>query len=662
MASKRRTIGGDTGSEKLARRTLGGGDETPERFRWENAVFEDAHRAATKWADHVRDQPAAVERRKRNLLHASIYQNLPLLGFGVNTYTKSVPHQGAISLNVTQNAIDSLVSKLCKNRACPFFQTTDAEYELQEKMEDCDKYIEGRFYQIRYYQDINPGKVLDMSVFGLGVTKTHEVDNEAIIERTFPFEMILDERECMYARPARIGQRKYYDKQETFDLWRREGKTRDDKKWNEDLEEVIGGTDAESDHIDFDRDETSEQVVVYEFYRRPTSRSKGKKLVCLRGKTLYFGDVDDDPYNFLRPEAQGMGMWGIGICERVAGIQREINRLVRDIQMAMHLLAKPHWMVEASSNVNPAALNNDIATIIKYSGAVPPSVYTPQSMSSEVFQHLQWLVRTLYEVTGISQMSAASQKPVGLSSAVALRTFQQSETERFSNTLRNVEESVSDDALRLAKVTGSLKGKPKPVVVAGRPGTRKADRVTWTKLDFDTVTIAVRPTSKLPDEPAGQREFALEMAQYTKVSLDDILEMLQLGDTEAFARRRLAGKRNVERDIVAMRRGENVVRDAVGNHRMAYEMMLDAYEEARHDRVPEARLAKMRNYIKACYKYLTGKDWNPKGPNELPPPGPPAPPPMGAPGPLLPPGAPPPMPLPMDNGGVGPLPPQGPPL
>jgi hypothetical protein len=633
---------------------------------WERSEEEDAHEAFTRWADTVKDRPSSIDRRKRNLLYASLYSNLPLLGFGVNSYTRNIPNQGRIALNATQNAIDSLVSKTCKNRPRPMFTTVGGDYELREQAENADKYVDGKFFDEGYYETLYPAKVLDASIYGLGVTKTHEVDGEAVIERTFPWELIVDDRECMYGKPVRMGQRKFYDKQDAFDLWSTDGVGKANKEWNKKLEEAIDSRAGEVDGQDFDRDESSEQVALYEGWRLKTSKTPGKKIVCLRGMTLRFEDFNDDlPFSFLRPEVQSMGFYGIGICERVATIQGEINRLVRDIQMAMHMMAKPHWMVEASSNVNTASLNNDIATIIKYSGSTPPSVYAPQSMSGEVFQHLQYLVRTLYEITGISQLSAQSQKPAGLSSAVALRTYLNVETERFNNFLRAAEASASQDALRYAKVTGGLKKKPASTIARSGYKGRDIERVTWGKMDFDTIAVQVYPTSKLPDTPAGRREYALELAQYTKVTTDDIYEMLEWDDTEAFAKRRLAGKRNVERDIAKMRKGETVTRDAIGDHQMAYDMVCDAYEEAKHDGLPPKRLNMIRQYIMSCYRYLTGKTWKPEGPNPMPgevdpsapppmPPGPPlgAGPMMGAPGAMLPPGAPPPPMMPMPNGGV----------
>ena len=664
MATKRRvTIEASNSDVKRSRKTLSLSDSSAgQRLTWEKADEKDAHEAFTRWVDTVKDRPAAIDRRKRNLLYASLYSNIPLLGFGVNSYTRNIPNQGRIALNATQNAIDSLVSKTCKNRPRPMFTTVEGDYELREQAENADKCVDGYFHEMGYYDTIHPGRVLDASIYGLGITKTHEVDGEAIIERTFPWELIVDDRECMYGKPVRLGQRKFYDKQEAFDLWRREGNGKADKEWNKELEQAIDSKAGENDGQDFDRDESSEQVAIYEGWREPTSKTPGKKIVCLRGMTLKFLESDGHPFTFLRPEVQSMGFYGIGICERVATIQGEINRLVRDIQMSMHLMAKPHWMVESSSNVNTASLNNDIATIIKYTGAIKPEVYSPQSMSGEVFQHLQYLVKTLYEITGISQLSAQSQKPAGLSSALALRTYLNVETERFNNFLRAAEKAASDDAKKLARVLGGLPKPKKTLAQSGYKG-RTIEQVTWGKLDLDTIAVQIYPTSKLPDTPAGRREYALELAQYTKVGTDDIYEMLEWDDTEGFAKRRLAGKRNIEKHIMKMRRGDKVVRDAIGDHQMAYDMMLDAYAEAENDELPPKRLNLMREYIKTCYRYLTGKAWNPNGPNPMPgEPDPNAPPPgappvgagpmMGGPAPMMPPGAPPPPMMAMPNGGA----------
>lgn len=603
-------------------------DASTTDLRWEESEEKDAHRVFTNWADTVRERPASVDRRKRNLLYASMYANLPLIGFGVNHYTRTMQSQGIITLNVTQNAIDSLVAKVCKNDPRPMFTTVEGDYDLKEKMENADKYVDGLFFNSGYYTDTHPGAVLDCSIYGLGIAKNHEVDGEAVVERTFCHEMILDDRECMYGNPRRPAQRKYYDKQECFDRFKKKDGADGAKEWNDDLYRAItnGGAENDPDFGDFDRDELSDQILVYEGYVLPRAGGKGALIQCIRGKTLKLRPYTEkeSPFNFLRPMVQMSGLYGIGCAEKIIGIQREINRIIRDIQMAMHLLAKPHWMVEASSNVLATSLNNDIATIIKYSGAVPPHVYAPQAMNEQVFSHLQFLYKTAYEIIGVSQLSAQSQKPAGIDSAIGLRTYQNIETERFSQFVKATEAFASSNAKKTARVVGGLK-KPPEQVTPPR-GKQWIDVVKWEAIDLDTVAVQVYPSSKLPDTPAGRREYALELAQYGVAQPPDIFEMLEWSDTEGFAKRRLAGRKNVERDIAKMRKGIKVVRDAIGNHAEALQIATDAYEEAKHDGLPENRLALIRNYVKACQKFVA-KGQAPAGP----PPGPPGAPPPGAP-------------------------------
>lgn len=591
-------------------------------FRWEHE--EDDDEAAAKflsWVDMVHERPASVERRKKNLLYASIYANAPMLGFGANSYTRSVAGQGRIALNATQNAMDSLVSKVCKNRPRPMFTTVEGDYELRERVENADKYVDGLYYQSDYYQSTHPGRVLDAGLYGLGAVKTHEVDGECVLERAFPWTLMHDDREALYGKPVRFAQRLYCDKQEVFDLWRKTGD--DDSEWNKELESAIE-SGSKDDFDDFDKDEDGDQIVQYEGWRLPTAKTPGGHIICIRGKALMRRKYTERelPFTFLRPETQSMGFYGIGLVEKVATVQAEINRMVRDIQMSMHMFAKPHWMVEASSNVLSSSLNNDMATIIKYSGAVPPQVYVPQAMSSEVYQHLQFLYRAIYEIMGISQLSAQSQKPAGIDSAVGMRTYLNVETERFNDFVRNSEECAAKDAHRAAKILGSIKN-PKVILVRGANGKQSNEKITWKALDMESIAVQVQPASKLPDTPAGRREYALELAQYGVAKPDEIFEMLEWADTEAFARRRLAGRRNVEKDIARMRRGEKVVRDAIGDHAMAFQMASDAYEEAKHDGLPPARLAIMRNYVKACRRFIDAGQAPPPPPGpELPPGGP----------------------------------------
>ena len=111
----------------------------------------------------------------------------------------------------------------------------------------------------------------------------------------------------------------------------------------------------------------------------------------------------------------------------------------------MHLVSVPKLLVEASSKIVTAHLNNKIGGIIKYAGT-PPTYAPLGGIPAELFSHLQFLVNKAYEISGISQLSAQSLKPSGLDSGKALREYNDIETERFMSVGMRYEKVFMDAA------------------------------------------------------------------------------------------------------------------------------------------------------------------------------------------------------------------------
>lgn len=569
-----------------------------DRRFWCHTSEDDACAAAMRWVDVIRERSSSVERRKSFLLYASLYGNLPLLGFGLSQYSRSAA-VSRIALNVTSNAIDALVCKVTKNRPKPSVTTVEGDYELCERAENMGKFISGAFSQANYY-DIRPGVVLDACIYGTGTMKVSACDGDILLDRVAPHELLIDDREAFSGDPRTKGQRKYYDKQVLIELYARdeEGLSTEESERRAEIRDAISNGGQDSDEEDFDYDESCDQILVYElWHQRSSKRAKdGKHIICIREKCLRLEDYADDdagPFQHLRPMRAPQGFWGIGICEKLAGIQGEINRMVRDIQASMHLLAKPHWMLENSSQVIPAHLNNDIATIIRFSGAAP-QVYVPQAMSNEVYQHLQFLYRTAYEISGISQLSAQGQAPPGVAemSGVAMRTMLGEQTERFTDFVRCDEELAKGVAEKMVNRARGIRGYK--VNAIEKDGILELD---FEAVDLKNYAVQVFPTSLLPDTPTGKLAFVQNMIEGFKMDPDDAFELIDWPDTAKYAKRRLAGRKNIERDIALMRKGEQVTREPIGNLALAFRLVTEAYEEAKHDRVSEKGLGRMRTYL-----------------------------------------------------------------
>ena len=88
-------------------------------------------------------------------------------------------------------------------------------------------------------------------------------------------------------------------------------------------------------------------------------------------------------------------------------------------------------------------LSNRTGQIIRYSpipnqSASPVTYATHDVISGQFVQLLDKLKNDAYEIIGISQLSATSQKPEGLNSGVALSTMEDIESGRFETQLNNV--------------------------------------------------------------------------------------------------------------------------------------------------------------------------------------------------------------------------------
>lgn len=578
-------------------------------LRWWYEEEGKAHQALFSLLDTIRARPEYQERRRQFLLFLSLYTNMPVLGFGLQSYARS--YTGTrISLNVIQNCINTLVSKVARTKPKPNCITEEGNYEAQEKAKGMQDSIDGILYEKRFY-NTHSEFILDACVYGTGVLKIYEDPSfgDVRIDRTFIWELVIDDREAIYGKPRTITQRKYYDKDVLCEQFAKAKDYFESESYQSIMESISGGSvDADSD--EFDYDPATNQICVYESWHLKSGKDAddGKHMVAIRGCDLLFEDYDEDdfPFVFLRPCKAPMGFYGVGTCETLAGMQAEINRILRDIQDSMHLLAKPHWMVEYGSKVVKQHFNNDIATIIGYSGA-QPTVYTPQAMSGDVYNHLQFLYKTAYEISGISQLSAQSQKPAGLNSGVALRAMNDIESERFLTFIDDKDESIRSVVEKVVSLIRKLSPKNKggyEVTAITKGGLKK---INWSDVDLENDTvIRIQPSSMLPSTIPGKLAFVDDLRQIGEITPDQALELIGFPDTEEFTKQKTAPSRAIKRDIAAMLRGVGVMPEPFDDHQLAKVLVNDAYHEARVSGVPEDNLEFMRKYIVATIDFING--------------------------------------------------------
>ncbi len=575
-------------------------------------------------------------RKLTDLLHESLYGNTPVNNYGRGG-ARRFTTTSRLSLNVIRNMIGAVTSKIAaKNKPKPTFLTEEGNYEQRTQAENLEKFVGGVFYESGVYAELCEC-FRDACKYGTGVLKVCEEDGKACVERVNPKGIVVDDGEGQDLKPRNIYQRRYVDRLVAKELWA-SGDSEEDRK----LAQLIDDCPRDSDDIEAGYQTTADQILVTEAWHLGENDKKaGRWCVVIEGATLV--DVEwkgPFPFSFLRWSRDTDSFFGVGLAEELRGIQNEINKLLQQIQKGHHFISG-HWLVQSGSVVK-AQINNDLAALVTYTGT-PPQYQAPAIIAPEVYNHLWQLYAKAFEISGISQLQATGQKPAGLDSGEAQRVYNDTQSERFLEVGQAYEEFVVEAARQVVRCAKRIGGSYRVRAV----DKSSVSFIDWKDIDLDEndYVIRVYPTSLLPTTPAGKLAWAQDMIKAEIIPQEDVLDIVDFPDTEAYAKRKNAPRRIIERNIGHMlKKGEPVAPEPMDNHQLALRLVNEAYAEARLDGVPEKKLQLLRDYLAVTQSYLPkpapdmAAPAPPMDPMAPPPPPPPMGPPMGPPpmGPAMP--------------------------
>ena len=544
-----------------------------------------------------------------NLTFARLYGNYDHVGLDAFNYSRAVSSYNVsnrVTLNVVQSMVDTVVSKVTKNKPKASFLTSGGDFSLQSKAKKLTKFVEGIFSFTDFYQ-LAALAFKDSCIFGTGCLKIFVENGEIKAERVFIGEIKIDDIESYYGKPRQVHQEKWLPK----DV----------------VKAMFPGFELEIDNASYPDEKTfqnvqgsrlKDMVRVIESWHLPSgpNAKDGKHTICISTATLldepYYKDYF--PFVFFRWNTRPVGFFGQGLAEQLQGIQLEMNKILRTIQVSMHLVSVPKLLVEASSKIVSSHLNNRIGGVIKYAGT-PPQYAPLGGIPGELFSHLDRLFSRAYEIAGVSQLAAQSQKPAGLDSGKALREFNDLETERFMSVAKRYEKCFMDAAeimIETAKDLYELKGDYK---VKAKDG-KFIDTISWkdVNMDADKYMMQIFPTSALSSTPAARFADVQDLLAAGFIDKEDALKLLDFPDLEAAMNLLNADSNNLERLIETMMdEGKYFPPEPYQNLENAVRKVQQAYLLYRMQGAPEDRLELLRQFMEDCQN-LIEKAAQPEGP------------------------------------------------
>lgn len=521
-----------------------------------------------------------------------LYGNANLVGLNGLTFSKMQKAQSSlkdrISYNVVQAGIDTVTAKMIKNKPKPLYLTSGGDWKMQRRAEKLSKFTDGIFYENHTY-DLGRECFRDAGVLADGFVHVFEEHGRVKHERVLAGELVVDQQEALYGEPRQLHRTKQVDRAVLLDLF--PSKAAIIKAANVAKLDLAGTYRSISDLVN-----------VVESWHLPSGPEAGDgcHAIALENDVLFVEPWERDYFPFARMpwNTRLYGYWSQSGVEQVQNIQLEINKLLWVIQRSMHMAGTMKILAERGAKIVREHFTNEFATILEYTG-VKPDYIVPPIVPPEIYAHLDRLKGMAFETLGVSQLSAAGQKPMGLDSGRALREMQDIETERFTALGQQYEEFFLDIArmsIDVAKDIFERDGKYEVKL----PGKKFLETIDWADVDLDEdeYVMKVFPVSSLPNDPAGRLQTIQEYIQagfMTPRAGRRLLDFPDLEQAEAMANSKEDWLHEVFEKMID--EGEDYTLEPEDDAQLAKELVLEYIAFAKVTKVPEDRLQLLRDFL-----------------------------------------------------------------
>lgn len=437
----------------------------------------------------------------------------------------SNPMSQRVSYNLVCSVIDTLVSKMAKNKVVPTFITNGGIWSMQKKAKQLTKFSQGVDYEHKIH-DLTINGFRDGAVWGDGFLHVFEKEGRLAIERELPHNLWVDQVEALVGPPRSLYRTRVMDRNIALELF---------PELEDEITilapptyQEIGGQGTSADLIE-----------VIEAWHLPSSKKAkdGCHVICIGDGAIsdpYEKDYFPFPHFCYTGSTRLLGWYGQGAAERLQNLQGEINRNMITIQKALWMGASAKVFLENSSKIVDQHITNDILPLIHYSGT-PPIFYTPPLVQPEIYQWVESLIDKGYRQEGVSMLEAASVKPMGVNSGKAMRTMTDIADQRFEFMGQQMEAftlEVHRQSINVIKdISESKKDKSYEVTF---PQTNFVETVDWKSINLseDQYVLKAFPTSSLADDLTGRLSETQELAQAGMISPRTAQRLMGMPDVE----------------------------------------------------------------------------------------------------------------------------------
>lgn len=588
------------------------GDYATYAPRWSDLEGDELGNALVAVVDSLEKQDENRRTRCQRML--SMYE-----GRSISLQDDQYYSDTAISLqmpplyNLVRSACDTAQADIAgRQKPKPMFMTTGADWKARRRAKKLDKFVEAQLCQAQgQYQDawqLMLDVFHDTTKVGTGLAKVYgDVEEKKVrIERVLPWEIHVDEREARYGNPSNLFHCYDMERDLAIDVF---CNVEDDPIGNERRRMAIQS--AKVSRAGARR--VVDCIRIREGWKLPQGKKDGVHGIAVDGALLYSEPWTRPRFPFCKLvwNRQTIGWWGVGIADEGEAQQSTINDTAERLGERIRICSTKR------TYYNPNAIDRkhledggDSETLIPVKDmAQVPQPEPVQPASPQEFEWLSQNKQWFYELRGVSQMTANSQKPPGVNAAVAMQALNDIQTVRFLPKARAYETAfetlgqlICDAAKDIAEQHGGF--------LLQWPGKRFLLELNWNdvSLDEDMYQIRVSPVSQFSRDPSAILEMASELRQSGDITRETYLQMIGMPDFEEMLTRETAESEWI-RDLMDRYLDSTTDQELEDNGGFespepflanvpgAVTICVATYWEAKRDRAPEYCLELIRRFI-----------------------------------------------------------------
>ena len=471
---------------------------------WSKAPEATAYRKLMDYAEAL--QRMADSDHNKNRARERIYEGHELLNNRAAVVSLESAGIGIAKLNATKSIIDTFVSRLSKDRPMPNFDTTDGDWQLKRKGKKYRQFIVGEMLATEF-DDLSREALLDGAILGNGYTLI-DADEDVFADRVPVNEILYDKRECRYGKPKQAVRTRRIAKDLLAELY---------PQFKSQIRDARPSARRKDDDFDMMGD-LGDYTDLCEAWDLPSTKDSedGRHALAIDTVTLCLERWHEPrfPWAHLRLFKPRNGLPGWGFVDQLASLQHRVNCIVRDLQLNIAATGRGWFAVNEANDIPVEMLTGWQPFKLKFKGAQPPTWQAPQSFNPAQLNALEFFIRQMFELTGVSVAAATSKSSLGDgASGIALDTQYDIDSDRFRMPQANyaryrldAAQRYIDASARVARRRMAGEGKKKPYVTVSWKQRDAIERLEYDKvaLEEGQYCLKIEAQNFIPDTRAGK--------------------------------------------------------------------------------------------------------------------------------------------------------------